>query len=56
MSRDYDSMKRDVEISLNNFKTDFIDLYQFHNVKEEEYDNLLKIKWLIVPFRGKGAR
>ena len=44
MSRDYDSMKRDVEISLNNFKTDFIDLYQFHNVKEEEYDNLFKDK------------
>lgn len=33
MSRDYDKMKEDVLISLANFKTDFIDLYQLHNVK-----------------------
>lgn len=33
-ARDYQAMKADVEISLKNFKTDYIDLYQFHFVKE----------------------
>jgi len=32
MARDKDGLKRDIEISLDNFKTDYIDLYQFHNV------------------------
>ena len=35
MSRDYESMKRDVEISLNNLQTDTIDLYQFHNLSSD---------------------
>ena len=40
MSRDYESMKADIEISLRNLKTDYIDLYQLHNVKSEEYENI----------------
>ena len=36
MSRDYESMKRDIQISLNNLKTDYIDLYQIHNIKTDE--------------------
>lgn len=31
MARDYESMKKDVETSLANLRTDYIDLYQLHN-------------------------
>lgn len=40
-ARDYESMKADVEISLNNLKTDYIDLYQFHFVKTEAELNMI---------------
>ena len=40
MSRDYEGMKKDIEISLKNLKTDYIDLYQLHNVKIEEYGTI----------------
>lgn len=40
MSRDYEGMKKDIEISLKNLKTDYIDLYQLHNVKVEEYETI----------------
>ena len=33
-------MKRDIDISLKNLKTDYIDLYQIHNLKLEEYDTI----------------
>ena len=33
MSRDKESMARDIEISLANLRTDYIDLYQLHNPK-----------------------
>lgn len=35
-AKDYESMKADVDISLKNLRTDYIDLYQFHFVKTEE--------------------
>ena len=35
MSRKYADMARDIEISLHNFNTDFIDLYQLHNIKTD---------------------
>ena len=40
MARDYESMKQDIEISLKNLKTDYIDLYQIHNLKPEEYKTI----------------
>lgn len=40
MSRTYDAMIEDINISLKNFKTEYIDLYQLHNVKPDEYDNI----------------
>lgn len=40
MSRDYESMKKDIETSLRNLQTDHIDLYQMHNVKPAEYDTI----------------
>lgn len=43
MARDYESMKKDIETSLENFRTDYIDLYQCHFVRnQEQYDLLLK--------------
>ncbi|MBC2579745.1 aldo/keto reductase [Clostridium sp. DJ247] len=42
MSRDKESMIKDVNISLNNLKTNYIDLYQLHNVKTmEDYNKVL---------------
>lgn len=38
MSRDKESMARDIETSLANLRTDYIDLYQLHNPKLEELD------------------
>lgn len=40
MSRTYENMLKDVDITLKNFKTDYIDLYQLHNVKSDEYENI----------------
>ena len=40
MSRNYEDMKRDIDISLKNLKTDYIDLYQIHNLKIEEYASI----------------
>ena len=42
MSRDYESMKNDIETSLRNLKTDCIDLYQLHNLKSEEFDTIFE--------------
>lgn len=42
MKRDYEGMKEEVKISLKEFKTDYIDLYQFHNVRSmEELDEIM---------------
>ena len=38
MSRDKESMAKDIEISLNNLRTDYIDLYQIHNATPEQLD------------------
>jgi len=36
MSRDKESMARDIDISLKNLRTDYIDLYQVHNATPEQ--------------------
>ncbi|MBE5773906.1 MAG: aldo/keto reductase [Clostridiales bacterium] len=35
MARDYEGMKADIEKSLANLRTDYIDLYQIHNIKTD---------------------
>jgi predicted aldo/keto reductase-like oxidoreductase len=42
MARSKSSMARDVETSLNNFKTDYIELYQLHNIRtQKDLDRVL---------------
>lgn len=43
MARDYEGMMNDVYQSLKNFETEYIDLYQIHNVSlDEDYSGALK--------------
>ncbi len=41
MSRSKDAMAKDIDISLNNLKTDYIDLYQVHNPTAEQLDEVV---------------
>ena len=41
MARDKESMARDIETSLKNFRTDYIDLYQFHNPSAANLEQIL---------------
>ena len=41
MARTREAMARDIEISLNNLKTDYIDLYQVHNPSMENLEQVL---------------
>ena len=41
MARDKETMARDVDISLKNFRTDYIDLYQFHNPNAAQLQQIL---------------
>lgn len=41
MARDKESMARDIDISLKNFRTDYIDLYQFHNPNAAQLEQIL---------------
>ena len=41
MARDKESMARDIDISLKNFRTDYIDLYQFHNPNMAQLEQIL---------------
>lgn len=40
MARDYAGMKQDVETSLANFQTDFIEVYQFHNLPVKDFEQV----------------
>ena len=41
MSRTKEAMAADIETSLNNFRTDYIDLYQVHNPSMEQLDQVI---------------
>ena len=41
MARTREAMEKDIEISLVNFQTDYIDLYQLHNPSEAQLDAVL---------------
>jgi len=42
MARSKEAMEKDIEISLKNLRTDYIDLYQIHNIKElDAYNQVL---------------
>ena len=44
MARTYQQMKDDIEISLRNLQTNYIDLYQFHNVKnQDEWEKIISV-------------
>ena len=40
MSRGYETMKRDVGISLGNLQTDYIDVYQIHNLPPQDFEQV----------------
>ncbi|MCI8651194.1 MAG: 4Fe-4S binding protein [Oscillospiraceae bacterium] len=40
MSRDYENMKKDIETSLHNLRTDHIDLYQIHNLPLKDFERV----------------
>ena len=40
MSRSYESMKTDVETSLRNLQTDYIDVYQLHNLPAKDFEQV----------------
>ena len=40
MSRDREGMARDIEVSLGNLRTDFIDLYQIHNANLQQLEQV----------------
>ena len=40
MSRGYEAMKRDVGISLGNLQTDYIDVYQIHNLPPQDFEQV----------------
>ena len=45
MARDKETMKTEIDISLSNLGTDYIDLYQLHNVRTmEDYEKVLSEK------------
>ena len=41
MSRDRGGMAKDIETSLKNLRTDYIDLYQMHNISPEDLDKAM---------------
>ena len=41
MSRTKEAMAKDIDISLENFRTDYIDLYQVHNPSVEQLDQVI---------------
>lgn len=42
MARDYEGMAKDIDISLKNLRTDYIDLYQIHNIDAADVDRVFE--------------
>ena len=40
MARSYEAMARDIDISLGNLQTDYIDVYQIHNLPLKDFDQV----------------
>ncbi len=40
MSRDYEGMRKDIETSLHNLQTNYIDVYQIHNLPLKDFDQV----------------
>ena len=40
MARSYEAMARDIDISLDNLQTDYIDVYQIHNLPLKDFDQV----------------
>lgn len=40
MARSYEAMAKDIDISLGNLQTDYIDLYQIHNLPLKDFDQV----------------
>lgn len=59
MSKDRDGMSRDIEASLANLKTDYIDLYQFHNIGTfQDLDKVMApggALEALLEYKGKGV-
>ena len=45
MARTKEAMAADIETSLRNFRTDYIDLYQVHNPSMEQLDQVIWRRW-----------
>ena len=47
MSRTKEAMAADIDISLNNLRTDYIDLYQIHNATPEQLEQVMATAKLV---------
>lgn len=57
MSRGYADMARDIGISLSNLRTDYIDLYQLHNIKSDaDFELAFSAEGAWLPFRTPSGR
>lgn len=56
MARTYKEMKEEIEISLKNLKTNYIDLYQCHNVsKPDQYETLMSDQGALIALKEAKA-
>ena len=56
MSRTKEAMAKDIDISLENFRTDYIDLYQVHNPSVEQLDQVIGADGALEALLEKGGR
>ena len=56
MARTYEAMAADIETSLRNLRTDYIEVYQMHNLKPEEFELAFFARRRLRPFRTPSGR